>query len=267
VNDFAEFLVTKCDFEYENVRLLTERRATKDEILKRLNWLVKGLKAGDQLVFYYSGHGNRLATRDTRGHIDKYYECICPYDFDWEGKNNISDSDFRRVFSRIPKGAKLIWVADSCYSGGLPEPEDAQDQRVEPKGKTITLPTDIAWRILTAINNDIQPLKMSGVVESNDIVLISGTKERQQAQERSFKKEVKVNGLMTSFLLEELKRRNGLNTSLSEVMKNVVRHVKYYGETSKPTFRQEPALHGRPELINRPFPISGSSRFRVTGNC
>jgi len=41
VNDFAEFLVSKCDFEYENVRLLTERRATKDEILKRLNWLVK----------------------------------------------------------------------------------------------------------------------------------------------------------------------------------------------------------------------------------
>jgi hypothetical protein len=29
--------------------------------------------------------------------------------------------------------------------------------------------------------------------------------------------------------------------------------VKQYGETSKPRFEQEPVLHGRPDLIARPF--------------
>src|SRR5215208_6677261 len=114
VNDFGEFLTSKCEFPYEDIRLLTERRATKVEILKRLDWLLKGLKAGDQIVFLYSGHGNRLATRDIEGHVDKYYECICPYDFDWDGKNNISDRDLCELFSRIPEGVKFIWISDSC---------------------------------------------------------------------------------------------------------------------------------------------------------
>lgn len=253
VNDFAEFLVGKCDFQYEDIRLLTERRATKIEIMKRLDWLLKGVKAGDRLIFYYSGHGNRLATRNIQGHVDKYYECICPYDFDWEGKNNISDTEFLGLFSRLPRGAKLIWISDSCYSGGLVELEHAQDRQAEPTGKTFRLPTDIAWRVRTAEAKEMKPLKMSGVAENTDIVLISGTKERQQAQERSFKREIKSKGLMTSFLLEELSRKNGLNTPLSEVMKNVAKQVERYAATSKPRFRQEPALHGRPELISRAF--------------
>src|SRR5262245_27717183 len=93
VNDFAELLVNKCAFAYDDIRILTERRATRAEILKRLEWLVRGAKPGDRLVFLYSGHGNRLATRNLEGHVDRYYECICPYDFDWEGKNNISDRE------------------------------------------------------------------------------------------------------------------------------------------------------------------------------
>jgi len=257
VNDFAEFLVNRCDFECDDVRMLTERRATKVEILKRLDWLLKGLRAGDRLVFLYSGHGNRLATRNARGHVDRYYECICPYDFDWDGENNISDKDLCERFSRIPDGAKLIWISDSCYSAGLSEVEPAEcaDPGAEapPRGKTIQVPVDVSWRIRTAIQKNLQPLKMSGAVEHGNVVLISATRERQQAQERSFKDEVKINGLLVSYLLEELNRKGGLRMPLGELMKRVTRSVKRYGQTSRPCFDQEPMIHGRPELIDRPF--------------
>jgi metacaspase-1 len=255
VTDVAEFLVNQCQFRYDDIRLLTERRATRAEIWKRLEWLVKGLKAGDQIVFFYSGHGNRLATRNVDGHVDKYYECICPYDFDWEGKNNISDRDFHEIFSRMPRGAKLIWISDSCYSGGLSELEQelGHPGRRDSRGRTIALPLDISWRVQTAIKSNLQLLKMSGVVESNDIVLISGTKERQQAQEKAFQKELKINGLMTYFLLEELRRADGLDTPLKIVMEKVIQSVKSYAEASKPTFRQEPTIHGRTELLDRGF--------------
>jgi metacaspase-1 len=253
VNDFGEFLVRKCNFKYDNVRLLTERRATREEILKRLAWLVRGLKAGDRAVFLYSGHGNRLATRNSKGHVDKYYECICPYDFDWDGKNNISDTELCEIFSRMPSGVKLIWISDSCYSGGLSELERARDVEGKLRGKTIELPVDIFWRVKTAVEKGIQPLKMSGVVDAGDVILISATKERQQAQEKSFQGEIKLNGLLVYFLLEELGRENGLNAPLMEVMANVVDRIKRYGRTSKPRFDQEPVLHGRSDLIKKAF--------------
>ncbi len=254
VNDFAQFLVGKCGFQYDDVRLLTERRATRAEILKRLDWLLEDLKPGDRLVFLYSGHGNRLATRSTAsGHVDRYYECICPYDFDWEGTNNISDEELCGLFARIPEGAKLVWISDSCYSCGLSEPELVRNEAGRPMGKSMQQPQDIAWRAQTAIAKDLRPLTMPGAVEGGNVVLIAATKERQQAQERSFKKEIKINGMLVSYLLEELNKENGLEASLRVVMESVVKNVKEYGRTSKPSFDQEPVLYGRPELTERAF--------------
>jgi hypothetical protein len=255
VNDFAQFLVDRCAFPYDDVRLLTERRATRDGILQRLRWLLKGLRPGDRAVFLYSGHGNRLATRSAAtGHVDRYYECICPYDFDWDGLNNISDKELCELFAKIPRGAKLIWISDSCYAGGLSEAELlAREPATEPRGKTIQLPLEISWRVQTAIKKEMQPLTMSGAVDDSNVVMISATRERQQAQEKIFKKEIKSNGLLTYYLLDALGRDGGLGTPLDEVMKQVVESVTRYAETSRPRFRQEPALYGRPELLRRPF--------------
>jgi metacaspase-1 len=254
VNDFAEFLTSKCGFDCDNIRILTERRATKAEILKRLDWLVRGVKSGDRLVFLYSGHGNRLATRNAEGRVDKYYECICPYDFDWDGKNNISDSDLCELFARVPKGAKLVWISDSCYSGGLTGLEESGARvLVGPRNRTMQMPVDIAWRIKAALFKNLEPLTMPGAVQDSHVVLISATRERQQAQERCFRREIKINGVLVSFLLEELSREGGLSMPLSEVMENVIRNVKRYAKASKPHFEQEPAIHGRPELLARPF--------------
>jgi len=254
VNDFAQFLVDSCDFQYDDIRLLTERRATKDEILKRLAWLVKDLRPGDQAVFLYSGHGNRLATRDIHGHVDKYYECICPYDFDWEGRNNISDRDFCELFNRVPQGVRLVWISDSCYSGGLPQLELPRPARVKPPAcRTLQLPDDIAWRVRTAIEKDLQPLGMPGAVEDSHAILIAATRERQQAQEKCFQKEIKVNGLLTYYLLHELSREGGLSTPLRAVMERVGKNVRRYAAGSRPRFEQEPTLYGRPELLDRPF--------------
>ena len=52
-------------FTNEEIRVLTDDRATKANILDRLNWLVKGAKSGDYLVFHYSGHGSQI--RDRQG--------------------------------------------------------------------------------------------------------------------------------------------------------------------------------------------------------
>ena len=49
-----------------NIRVLTDARATRAGILDGLAWLTKEAKAGDSLVFHFSGHGSQIRDVDGR---------------------------------------------------------------------------------------------------------------------------------------------------------------------------------------------------------
>lgn len=119
VTDMADFLVSHCGFDEDEIRLLADGRATTSAILDRLNWLVDGAKAGDRLVFHYSGHGAQFPIRDPNGKVTRIDECICPVDFDWTEEHAIRDKEFHKIFSALHKGVDLTWVSDSCHSGDL----------------------------------------------------------------------------------------------------------------------------------------------------
>src|SRR6516162_11950800 len=91
VVDMANFLVSKCNFAMEDIRLLVDERATKAAIIERLDWLLKGLKSGDRILFHYSGHGVQLPARNIQGEVDSLDEAICPVDFDWTDEHTIRD--------------------------------------------------------------------------------------------------------------------------------------------------------------------------------
>ena len=96
------------------MRILTDARATRANILAGLKWLVTGAKKGDVLVFYYSGHGSQIV--DVSGdEVDHKDETICPHDFATAGM--IKDDDFRAIFSTLPAGVNLDVFLDSCHSG------------------------------------------------------------------------------------------------------------------------------------------------------
>jgi hypothetical protein len=63
-----------------SMRILTDTRATRKNIMEGLAWLIRGSKSGDVLVFHYSGHGSQLV--DTEGEeLDRKDETICPHDY------------------------------------------------------------------------------------------------------------------------------------------------------------------------------------------
>jgi hypothetical protein len=98
----------------KSMRILTDRRATRAAILEGLKWLITGAKKGDTLIFHYSGHGSQVA--DVSGdEIDAKDETICPHDFASAGM--IKDDDFRKAFTKLPAGANLDVILDSCHSG------------------------------------------------------------------------------------------------------------------------------------------------------
>lgn len=109
-------------FQNGDIRVLTDSRATKDNIIHRLNWLVKGAKAGDFLVFHFSGHGSQIRDRNGDEELtDGLDELICPHDMDWDG-TYITDDTLNEIFKNVPEGALLEVFLDCCHSGtGLKE--------------------------------------------------------------------------------------------------------------------------------------------------
>ena len=101
-------------------RSLTDEAAnplkpTRKNILDGIAWLVAGLKAGENVVFHFSGHGGLL--RDINGdEVSGMDSCIYPLN----GKNmeTISDDELRaQLAAKIPAGSKCFVVLDCCHSG------------------------------------------------------------------------------------------------------------------------------------------------------
>jgi metacaspase-1 len=113
--DMANTLVI-CGFAPTSIRILTNQNATRAKIISNLNWLFKGCVAGDSVVFYYSGHGTRVANIGDDLEIDGLDEAICPHDYAKAGV--LRDDDFKAIFdAKLKLGVKLEVVFDCCHSG------------------------------------------------------------------------------------------------------------------------------------------------------
>lgn len=114
-------LVQRLGFPSASVLVLTEeerdpsRIPTKHNIRAAFNWLVQGCRAGDSLLFYYTGHGSQI--RDVDGdEIDGQDEALCPVDFETEGK--ILDDEINATIVRpLTPGVTLHAIIDTCFSG------------------------------------------------------------------------------------------------------------------------------------------------------
>ncbi len=112
--DMANTLVI-CGFSALQVRILTNQNATKANIVANLTNLLTTSKRGDSLVFYYSGHGTRVANIGTDFEIDGLDDAICPHDFASAGV--LRDDELSTILKRLPAGVNLDVIFDCCHSG------------------------------------------------------------------------------------------------------------------------------------------------------
>ena len=241
VQDMANFLVAKCDFKMDDIRLLVDERATRDAIVERLNWLVSGLQKGDRVLFHYSGHGVQLPTRNPQGEVDGLDEAICPVDFDWTEAHTIRDKEFNAIFSVVPQGVEFIWISDSCHSGDLWRDMMKPGVAI----KTIIPPADINWRLHTAMQKNIKIGSLDETARELNLALISGCKSNQTSDDACFNK--RYNGALTYFLLQALQAPNGLEIPISKIVEEVCAALK------KGHYAQVPQLEGDPNIQSKPF--------------
>jgi hypothetical protein len=121
VNDakgVADILSGKYTFQY--LKTLYNKDATRENILKEFEFLLQRVKENDNVLIYYSGHGEYLKDMD-KGFwvpIDASSKSISKY---------ISNEDIRSFLTGIHSKHTLL-VTDACFSGDIF------------RGKTMTIP-------------------------------------------------------------------------------------------------------------------------------
>jgi len=127
VNDaksVAKVLGEKYSFHY--LKTLYDKDATRDNILREFEWLMQNVNENDNVLVYYSGHGEYLQNMD-KGFwvpVDASTKTLSRY---------ISNDDIRSFLSGINSKHTLL-VTDACFSGDIF------------RGKTMTIPYENSTR-------------------------------------------------------------------------------------------------------------------------
>jgi hypothetical protein len=134
-------VLQECGFPAEAIRVCLDARATAEGILQRLEWLMDGARDGDELVFYYSGHGAQVPEYGENFEPDRNVEVLVPWDFDWTPERAISDDQIHCLYAQLPYETRLAMIFDCCHSGGVHRNGGA-------RARGLTPPDDIRHREL-----------------------------------------------------------------------------------------------------------------------
>ncbi len=102
----------------QNMVLLTDSRASKQNILYSLHQVFSKASANDEVIFYFSGHG---------GHGS-----FVPYDYN-SYSTLLKHSDVKDAFKNSKANSKLC-IADACYSGSIKSAETKSKEKNKPLG-------------------------------------------------------------------------------------------------------------------------------------
>jgi hypothetical protein len=213
INDIVDmeyFIASKNKvYAKENIKTLTDDKATKNNILDHLNWLILGASAGDQILFHYSGHGAQLPSNGQAIEKDGLDEIICPYDFSDADANKtaISDKEFAKIFAAIPKGVHFVWISDSCHSEDL-----SRKQAIDLDTRFRRFNHEPEQRVTTpSASLSAEPIPLHGS-------LLSGCASHQLSADAYINN--RFNGAFTHYLIKNLSLY-GEDASMQEIVKYV----------------------------------------------
>jgi hypothetical protein len=118
----AKFIQSEWGYKQSQVKILTDEKATAKGILRAFdNWLIRGSKRGDNVLFFYSGHGTYVIDDNDHDETDGVDEALCPVDTrrTRRGKVNlILDDEINQRLKKL-RGRKVLVIVDACHSGTI----------------------------------------------------------------------------------------------------------------------------------------------------
>ncbi|KAH7915669.1 peptidase C14, caspase domain-containing protein [Hygrophoropsis aurantiaca] len=183
-NNIKQFLMRQFHYREDDMVVLTDdardprQVPTRDNILRAMEWLVRGASPNDSLFFHYSGHGGQ--TKDLDGdEEDGFDEVIYPVDF--QNAGHIVDDDMHRIMVRpLPAGCRLTAIFDSCHSGSaldLPYIYSTEGKIKEPN-----LAAEAGQGLMSAVSSYARG-DMGGVFSSVSGLVKAATGNSQKAEQ------------------------------------------------------------------------------------
>lgn len=239
-----QLLIHRFGFNPKDILILTDKQATRQGILTAFEeHLIKQAKAGDVVVYHYSGHGSQIRDSDCDA-SDCLNSTFVPVD------SSLSDSDKSIAAPEIMghtlfllmdalKTENTTVVLDSCHSGGGTRGNlriRSRDSNTAPQATNIEQAYQQQW--LSKLNLSPETFKQrrrAGVAKG---VVIAATKRNQFAADAPFQDFFA--GAFTYFMTQYLWQQTG-NESFARVMPNVAR------STTRMSFtKQEPLIEFKP---------------------
>ena len=128
-------------FPADSIRVVLNDRATTEGIRARLKWLLADAQPGDNLFFFFAGHGAQIPGYGRDAEVDHLDECLVPHDFDWHQGRAITDDEFCSLYSQLPYDAQFTAVLDCCHAGGMTRAGGVKTRGLSP-------PDDIRHRMI-----------------------------------------------------------------------------------------------------------------------
>ena len=118
-------------YEFQSIRTLFNEQATRANILKEYEWLMANVRENDNLLIFYSGHGdyNESLQRGFWVPVDAASSSI---------SGLISNTDIQSFLNGI-KSKHTFLIADACFSGDIF------------RGKTLTIPYENSFKYYNQI--------------------------------------------------------------------------------------------------------------------
>jgi hypothetical protein len=209
VNSISEFLISK-NVPSNKICKLTDDTAVKPTKINIINYFTKLLSdasIGDQLVFFYSGHGSNVVNTSQNVDTEPLDDVLFTIDL-----NHIIDDDLNEIIQKnLKPGVSLFVLFDCCHSGTMLDLK-------------YNYPIDSS---VTNVNVD----NSSSDTKSN-VYYISGCKDDQTSLETFINS--KSQGAMTWAFLETVK--NYPNASWSSLIVNIRENLKKYQFLQIPQF-------------------------------
>lgn len=194
------------------VDVLTDKMATKQNILEQFEALLHNSKKGDIRIFHFSGHGSQVPDKsgDEKDGLD---ECLLPIDFTWD--NVILDDDLDRLLAG--REAHVEVILDACHSGSGTRSVLFPGIETEQTTRFIQPPMELFEHI---VNPDLCVAKQ---IRPKNVVTWSGCRDDQTSADASI--EGNYNGIFTFALSKELAKNQSRKCTIENVRKFIANHA------------------------------------------
>lgn len=116
---FAQWLSTKGNCSAADVKVLSAAQATREQILRAIEWLCLTSSAGDRVTLYFACHGSHWPGASASDQDGMSSVLLC-YDHNWQF-TVLRDEDILEKLRRLPAGVAGVVIWDGASTGPMPQ--------------------------------------------------------------------------------------------------------------------------------------------------